>query len=67
MDKNRNRLVNHILTLEAKYEHLIFGSTRHANDLFYLACMSDEELKRRSDELDTQYKQPKKLTEQLYG
>lgn len=66
MDKNRNRLVNHILTLEAKYEHLIFGSTTHTNDLYYLACMSDEELKRRSDELDTQYKQPIKLTEQLY-
>ena len=45
MDKNRNRLVNHILTMEAKYEHLMFGSDRHANDLFYLACMSDEELK----------------------
>ena len=67
MDNNRSRLVNHILMLEAKYDHLIFGSTRHANALYYLACMSDEEIKRRSDELDTQYKQPIKLTEQLYG
>ena len=67
MDKNRSRLVYHIITMEAKYEHLILGSTTHANDLYYLACMSDEELKRRSDELDTQYKQPIKLTEQLYG
>ena len=67
MDSKRNRLVNHILMLQQKYDKMIIGSPDYQNELYFMACMDEEELKLKCDKLDEQYKQPKKLTEQLYG
>ena len=42
------------------------GSPDFQNELYFMACMSDEELKNKSMELDKKFKQPKKVTKWLY-
>ena len=66
MSSNRLCLVNHILVLREKYERLMKGSPDFQNELYCMACMSDEELKTKSMELDKKFKQPKKATKWLY-